>query len=288
MGTRLISVLLARGYNVVLPRRKLVQHLVNKGKAANQVTEIELNLESNFNTKSIPRVDAIFSLAQERGFREFPNRASETMNVNVASNAKLWEWASQTGVSRLIHASSGGIYGPASLQPIREEYALSVDKQPTFYLATKLCAEIVFQQFAPLFRTTVLIRPFFLYGPSQSHQMFMQRMVECVRNGDEILIDDQGGFRFNPIFVADAAIGFANALELEGHYVVNCAGPTTTSLREMCEVVGRLLAKKPNFRIQNRNVIDLVADISKQSELLGIPPTALEDGLRQTVLIGAQ
>ena len=248
------------------------------------VFNVYLDLSQPFDTDQIPRVDAIVTLAQERAFRDFPKRASETASVNISANLRIWEWASRTDVRKLIHASSGGVYGLVSNEPMIEATSTIPLKQPTFYLSTKLCAEIVFNSFSHLFESTSLLRPFFLYGPNQDPLMFMQRIIERVRTGSAVEITSQGGFRFNPIYVDDAVNSFINALELDGHHIINCAGPTEISLRQMCELVGQIIGNRPNYIIVNQRVVDFVADTSQQTRLLGAPVTTLEYGLQRAVL----
>src|SRR5262245_46337507 len=66
------------------------------------------------------RADAVFSLAQARRFREFPERAEEVYAVNVQATLTLLQWARSAGVQRLVQVSSGGVYGGAQESSLHE------------------------------------------------------------------------------------------------------------------------------------------------------------------------
>jgi nucleoside-diphosphate-sugar epimerase len=232
------------------------------------------------------RFDAVIALAQSQYFRDFPERADDIFAVNVAAHLKLLEWSRSRGVKRFIYASSGGIYGSSARVGVAETELLAVDSPLGFYLGSKLCAEVVFQNYRHYFETAAILRPFFIYGPGQRSDMLIPRLIHAVREGTPIRLQGTDGLRVNPIYVDDAAAAFAAALELRGCQVINVAGPETATLRDIGERIGRLLRRAPVFEEAPGAPSDYVANIDAARALLGAPRTFLDAGLERAIHAG--
>ena len=70
------------------------------------------------------------------------------------------------------------------------------------------------------------------------------------------------------------------ALELEGTYKINVAGPEVLTLREMCEMIGAAVGRAPVYSVQPVVPRHIVGDISKTRELLVSPRIRFVDGLK--------
>ena len=232
----------------------------------------------------LPRAaDALITLAQARHFRDFPATAEETFAVNVLANLQLVRWAMDAGVRRIVHASSGGIYGGRKDAHLQESDLLAVDSPLGFYLGSKLCSEIVVQNFRPLFGGVVILRPFFIYGPRQQAHMFVARMIDSVRTGRPVRLQGPDGLRTNPIYLDDAVQAFAGAIALEGAHVINVAGRDVVSLRDMCERIGAEVGRAPVFETVDGAPVDYVADTAQAEQKLGLELTPFLTGLRATL-----
>lgn len=282
LGSRLRLLLLDRGYDVTIIRNPNSSR-ANRGGPIPNVQEIHLDLSEPFDVNQIPEVDAVVTLAQERDFQDFPQAANRTLSVNVGSNVRIWEWAARNEVGTILHASSGGIYGSGTDLAFTEDTLPPPHAQNSFYLGTKLCAEVALQSFFPLFKSVVIVRPFFLYGPGQKTDKFVQRMISNIATGRPITLNGKDGFRTNPVFVDDAARLFADALTQEESFTVNCAGSEVVSLRNLCDVIGNRLNIKPNYVQIDSSGADCVGDTTLQFEKFGIPTTSLDFGLNLAI-----
>src|SRR4030042_288576 len=110
-------------------------------------------------------IDAVIHLAQSEHFREFPMHAESIFKVNTASTLRLLEYARQAQVKIFVLASSGGIYGHGD-EGFREDQPIEAKDDLGFYLGTKLCAEIIAENYSS-FMNIVILRFFFIYGPRQ-------------------------------------------------------------------------------------------------------------------------
>ncbi|MCA3265851.1 MAG: NAD(P)-dependent oxidoreductase [Azospirillum sp.] len=228
-------------------------------------------------------MDAVVSLAQSEHFRNFPDRALDVFDVNVRGQLVLLDWAQRQGVKRFVMASSGGIYGPKARPFVAEDELLAVDSPLGFYLGTKLATELVFQTYRKQFAAGVILRPFFIYGPGQSADMLVSRLIASVRAGRPIQLQGPDGLKLNPVFVSDAAAAFVSALALEGFHVLNVAGPEVVTLRSFCERIGRLVGAPPRFESAQGSPSDYVASTDAAERVLGKTLVGIDAGLARTL-----
>lgn len=244
------------------------------------VHHLPLNLATCWPTDHLPpEIDAVIHLAQSEHFRHFPDKALDVFGVNVASTLHLLDYARQAGAQHFVLASSGGVYGHDD-QKFNEEEAVTARADLGFYLSTKLCAEIVAENYAP-FMQIIMLRFFFVYGPGQRKNMLIPRLVQSVREGRNITLQGEDGIRINPTYVTDAASAIVRALTLESSHKINVGGPDVLSLRQIGEIIGQGVGRDPVFQIEaDATPRHLVGDIGKMTQLLGTPQVHFVDGIR--------
>ncbi len=229
-------------------------------------------------------VEAVVHLAQSSRFREFPDGAQDMFDVNLRTTFHLLEEARRHGVRRFVYASSGGVYGP---QPgaFSEAEPMVLQQPLGFYLSTKLCSELLVETYSGLFATAIL-RIFFAYGPGQTRDRLIPRLVDAVRHGRPIVLQGQEGLRINPIHVDDAVAGFQAALAADEILKANLAGPEVVSLRCIGEILGALVGRPPVFTVEPEpeDPPMLVGDTGLMRDRLAFTPRiGVEEGLRTMV-----
>ena len=287
--------ILVTGANGLLGRY-LVELLSNYHKVFAIVKDKEkLNFESNDNisaieidlslidTKLFPKnIDVVYYLAQSNRFREFPEGVDDMLSINVVAPNILAKWAVKTGVKKFIYASSGGVYTNPN-KPVKEFFDINANEKLGFYLNSKLSAEMLLKNYASLFETFAIIRPFFMYGVGQNETMLIPRLISSVQNEKEITLNGENGIKINPIYVTDASQAVANILDLTGEYIINVAGEEVVSLRELCIKIGQAVDKEPIFKINDVSQNDLVADIEMMKKELIEPTINLKIGIEKMV-----
>ena len=281
VGSRLCRTLAAAGHKVLA-----LVHPDSRARAAQALRIADLDILaadlSGLQATQLPdRVDAVVTLAQARRFREFPDTAHDTFAVNVRALLTILHWAISAGVQRIVHVSSGGVYGGNTGAALRETDPIAVHVPLGFYLSTKLCAELLFQNYATRFATAVTLRPFFIYGPEQRSDMFVARLLESVRSGTPIEMQGADGLRVNPVFVDDVTAAIARALDLQGSHLVNVAGAEVVTLRQLAERIGEVVGRAPVYKSKDGAPAHYVADITQQIAKLGAPQIRLGDGLQR-------
>ncbi len=246
------------------------------------ISAIEIDL-SLIDTKLFPKnIDVVYYLAQSNRFREFPEGVDDMLSINVVAPNILAKWAVKTGVKKFIYASSGGVYTNPN-KPVKEFFDINANEKLGFYLNSKLSAEMLLKNYASMFETFAIIRPFFMYGVGQNETMLIPRLISSVQNEKEITLNGENGIKINPIYVTDASQAVANILDLTGEYIINVAGEEVVSLRELCIKIGQAVDKEPIFKINDVSQNDLVADIETMRKELIEPKVNLKIGIEKMV-----
>jgi UDP-glucose 4-epimerase len=241
---------------------------------------LEVDL-SSIDVKSLPKnIDAVYYLAQSNRFREFPDGIDDMLFINVVAPNILSKWAVKNKIKKFIYASSGGVYANSN-KPVKEFFDINANEKLGFYLNSKLSAEMLLKNYASMFETFVILRPFFMYGLGQNETMLIPRLIDNIKNRKKIILNDESGIKINPIYISDAANAVANILTLNGECIVNIAGDETVSLKKLCELIGIVVGKKPIFRKQDGKQNNLVADNSLMKELI-TPKVSLKEGIKLT------
>jgi UDP-glucose 4-epimerase len=227
------------------------------------------------------RAHAIVHLAQSAHFREVPARALEVFQVNIASTARLLDYAWRAGVERFAYASSGGIYGGGS-QAFRENSPIIQPGTLGYYLGSKVSGEALVSSYAKFMRVMIL-RFFFIYGARQNRTMLIPRLVDNIRAGRPVSIQGENGLRLNPIHVTDAALAVAATLESENSAIYNIAGPEILSLRTLCVEIAQLVGRAARFETVPGEPSDVIGDIALMRAHLHEPTIRPGVGIKDVV-----
>lgn len=245
--------------------------------AINGVTWIAHDLTVPFARRLPARFDGVLHLAQSRRHRNFPEGAVDTFEVNAAATVRLLDACRRAGGRSFVYASSGAVYGPGPA-PLRETDELA---PPSFYGETKLAAERAVAAFSDYFSTQVL-RFFLVHGSRQEDAAFIPGLAARVRSGRPIDLRGPDGMRCNPIHVDEAAAAVEAAWQRAGNDVINVAGAEVVTLRQIGELIGRLVGRTPRFAVHPPSG-DLVADVERMRRLLVEPRLGVAEGLARTL-----
>jgi UDP-glucose 4-epimerase len=224
----------------------------------------------------LPDVEAIVHLAQANV--PFPEGALDLHAVNTAATVALLDHGRRCGARRFVLASSASVYGFGDRPWTEEDLPAATD----FYSATKLAAERFVRSYSGVLGTTIL-RVVAPYGPGQRNRM-IPRLIDSVRDGKPITLNAGGRPRMNPVYVADVVRVIEAALESEGDQLVNVAGDDAATIRELSELVGRVVRRDPAFEEGSAQVAgDIVCENRLMHAAFGLTQlTGLEEGLTRT------
>jgi UDP-glucose 4-epimerase len=211
--------------------------------------------------------------------------------VNVEGTLNVLLAARDSGVRRVVFASSSSVYGSGATLPVTED---APPNPISPYGVAKLAAERYCLAFARVYEgfETVVLRYFNVFGPRQSPHSQYAAMVPlfltAIMNGDPVTIDGDGEQSRGFTYVAnavDATLRAAGVADANGR-VFNVSAGQPATVNEVADAIGRILGKPVERRHGPPRVGDIRAswaDVTAARETLGWQPTiGLDEGLRLT------
>ena len=289
LGAGLACRLLAQGHTVLAvddltggdPRRLAPEVLLTRGDVRD-VPKLWTLLQG---------VDCVYHLAARVRVPESIHYPNEYNAVNVGGTVALMEAMRDTGVRRVVFASSGALYGEQSQQPVHERLSPNPNSP---YGVSKIAAEYYVSTLGALYDIeTVSLRIFNAYGPGQdlppSYPPVIPQLLRQAQTGGSVVIFGDGSQSRDFVFlddVVDALAAAATATDVN-RAVINIGSGREVSINELADCVARVTGRRVNVlhnQTQPGGVSRLVADVSLARQLLGWRPgTELEVGLRLTL-----
>lgn len=271
----------------------VIDNLVN-GKADNvsNIKNVKLFTGDIKDTQGIRHlfkdVDVVFHLAC-LGVRHSIHSPHENYNVNSTLTLNLLSLSKEMEVKKFVYISSSEVYGKCVYTPIDENH-------PTFpttvYGASKLSAESHVRAFYSTYGySTVIIRPFNIYGPYCHHEKdsgeVIPKFLIRVLNGSPITIFGDGNNSRDFTYVSDTVNGIilaASSPKCIGE-TINIGTGKEISLNDLAKQINDMTGQKSEIiHDQSRpgDTVRLWADISKAKKLLGFEPKIkLDVGLQK-------
>ncbi|MFC2037226.1 NAD-dependent epimerase/dehydratase family protein [Chloroflexota bacterium] len=236
-------------------------------------------------------VDCVYHLAARVRVPESVHYPSDYNGVNVGGTVAVMEAVRDTGIRRVVLASSGALYGEQIHQPISEE---QMPKPNSPYGVSKVAAEYYVSTLGTLYNIeTVALRIFNAYGPGQqlppSYPPVIPQLLKQAQTGGSLVIFGDGAQTRDFVYVddvLDALVAAATATDVN-RAVINIGSGQEISINDLAAKVARLAERRISVlhnRGQSGGVSRLVADVGLAQQLLGwTPHTDLEPGLRLTL-----
>lgn len=239
----------------------------------------------------LQEIDCVYHLAARVSVAQSILYPRDYNNVNVGGTVSLMEAMRDAGVSRVILASSGAIYGQQQRQPVPETILPQPDSP---YAVSKWAAEQYVSTIGAAWGIeTVALRIFNAYGPHQSmpvsHAPVVPRFLRQALSGGSLVIFGDGEQTRDFIYITDVVEALMQAAQVRAveRTVINIGSGRETSVNELSEAI-EAVTERSLRRVYNREktggVARLVADITRARELLQWQPTiSLPQGLALTL-----
>jgi oxidoreductase len=201
---------------------------------------------------SLDGADTVYHLASAYG-----NGAGEHLfrEVNVEAAWGLAEACAASGVRRLVHVSTGRVYGHVAEPPAREDAPTDLAE---VYQRTRLEGEVAVGRSAAATGLEVItIRPGWVYGRGCP---LMARLLGSLKRRQFFYVGSGDNLR-HPLQISDAVEGLLLAAaapsELSGR-TFNIAGPRFMPLRELVDTCARSMGvDPPRWRLPRELVLGL-------------------------------
>lgn len=292
IGSKVLPTLLAEGHTVAthlgLPGDPYVPPPTGIRAVVGDITDLALV------RKIVSSVDAVVHLAGPPSVAASFADPRGCVQAHVVGTSTVLQACREVGVHRLVYVSSAEVYGRHEHGPVPET-APTLPRSP--YGAAKLGAEaLVRAEAVHGALSTVVLRPFSVYGPRSPARSLLGTLVRQALDADAVEPSSLAGVR-DYVHVADVARAVAAALLVvtadlpEDGLVVNIASGTGTSVGELAALVvragGRALPVRESVdadRPAEASAMSLVADIGVATARLGWRPRVpLPEGVRAVV-----
>ena len=231
--------------------------------------------------------DTIVHLAAKAGVRPSIKDPASYFDVNVNGTLNLLEAMKKNGISRLLFASSSSVYGNNKKVPFTESDNVDFPVSP--YAASKKAGELLCHTYHHLFNLDVFCLRFFtVYGPRQRCDLAINKFTKAILNGEPITFFGDGTTSRDYTHIKDIVQGIEKAMtNLNGFGIFNLGESDTISLSKLVSLLERSIGAKAvinNLPLQEGDVLQTFADISKSKRILGYNPVVtIEDGIRNYV-----
>jgi len=210
---------------------------------------------------------------------------------NVLESLRLWEACVAARAGRVVYLSSGGtVYGNPRRLPIRED-------DPTEPICAYGVSKLAVEKYLGLFHRLhgldyVVLRPGNAYGPGQNPGRGQSAATvfayRAFRN-EPITIWGDGSATRDLLYVEDLVDAIVRALSYQpdagGPRVFNVGTGQGTSLKELVELIGRVMGRAPEVRYAPGRAADVsanVLDASRLRQRTGWEPrVSIAEGIRQ-------
>jgi len=292
IGSHIAETLLNEGHTVTIldnfsePCCRVIEPSGNKGRLLvirGDIADIPL-LEKTFEG-----ADGIF---HEAAIASVPRSVSDplkTNTVNITGTLNVLLAAKDTGVKKIVFASSSAVYGNEPTLPKREEM-VPCPESP--YAVSKLTAESycsVFSKISPV--QSVCLRYFNVYGPRQNpasdYAAVIPRFITRILDNASPTIYGDGKQTRDFIYVKDVARANISAMESHVQGTFNIASGMRISIHELALLIAEISGKHispVHERERAGDILDSYADITLAEKTFGFRPAySLKQGLKETM-----
>lgn len=273
-------------YDPALKRRNLEAALQNR-----RFTFVEADLRDRtavFNAFAEHRPDRVVHLAAMAGVRPSIENPAYYTAVNLDGTVNLLDAAVAHECSGFVFASSSSVYGNNDKVPFADDDP--VDHPISPYAATKKAGELIGHTYWHLHRLPfVALRFFTVFGPRQRPDLAIGKFLRLVADDQPIPMFGDGTTSRDYTFIDDILTGVRAAMHKAtpdtGYRVYNLGGSSPVELREMIDIIGRVVGKTPKIErqpMQPGDVSRTWADLTRSKAELGYDPqTPLEAGIEK-------
>jgi UDP-glucose 4-epimerase len=293
IGSNLVRALLARGDTVRVLDNFATGRRENLAELLDDVEVVEGDLRSYERVHTaVQGVEIVF---HQGALGSVPRSVQDPLTstaVNVEGTLNVLLAARDSGVARVVAASSSSVYGDGGTFP-------RVESQPANpispYAVAKLAAERFCVSFFRVYGIeTVALRYFNVFGPRQDptsqYAAVVPLFIKAIKEGRPVTIYGDGtqsrGFTYVENVVAGNLAAAAAGAEAAGA-VLNIAVEGSETVNTLAETIGRLLGlpvERIHAPIRPGDVEQSSADVSRARELIGFEAhIGFEEGLQLTI-----
>lgn len=299
IGSHLTELFLEKGHTVVgidnfdpFYSKELKAKNLTVAKNNKNFSFIELDIRESAEFSTLPKdIELVIHLAAKAGVRPSIEAPKDYIDTNITGTINILEWMKDTGIRKMLFASSSSVYGNNKKIPFSETD--SVDEPISPYAFTKKACELLNHNYYHLYKISILnLRFFTVYGPRQRPDLAIRKFVDNIKHDKPIHLFGDGSTARDYTYVKDTVSGIYCAFNYINSKqnvfdTINLGNNSPVKLNELVSCIYGVLGKKPNLvyePMQPGDVDITYADITKAKKLLGYnPSTDLKTGITNFV-----
>lgn len=241
-------------------------------------------LEKDLLNRLFVDIDYVFHNAAQAGVRESVKNPGRTNEINLTGTLNVLMAALNSGVSKVINASSSSVYGKVSSLPFSEAHP-TLPISP--YAVSKLAAEHYCRVFYEIYGLeTVSLRYFTVFGPRMRPDLAVSIFTRKALKNEPIEIFGDGEKTRDLTYISN--IVDANLMAMrKGRGEYNIGGTERISINQLASKIINLVGSESKIVYSNSMKGDAEhtwSDITRAREDLGYSPgIGLEEGLKRYV-----
>ena len=288
IGSHLTSTLVEMGNDVVV-----VDILLRGNKIPKEVqSKIEFHQVDVCDFDAMAKIckgaDLIFHFAAILGVDIVADNPIETMETEVNGMQSIAHAASTNGISKLIYASTSGVYGHLALeQSVSEE--ILIDPRTSYAMAKRYNEIYLASLFEEKGVHSVALRFFNIYGLRQDNRMVIPRFIEQAFAGDPLTVYGTGEQTRDFTYIDDAIKATIHlAKSVKGFEIYNIANEKEATILDLAQTIIDVTSSASEIKLINApskrydyEVGRRYGSSEKLDKKVGYKPTTeLDNGLR--------
>jgi|WetSurMetagenome_2_1015567.scaffolds.fasta_scaffold05411_8 nucleoside-diphosphate-sugar epimerase len=292
IGSHIAEYLSANGHEVIIfddlfsGKKQNIRHLLDK----KNVSFVEGSVTDIHTLKKITDgTDGIFHEAAIASVPRSIKNPLATNEANVLGTLNVLITARDSGVKKVVFASSSSVYGDTPVLPKQE------DMKPlpiSPYAVSKLTGEYYCRVFSSTYHLpTVCLRYFNVFGPRQDphseYAAVIPKFITSILKNQPPVIYGDGKQSRDFTYVQDVVQANIRAMERDVEGVFNIAYGERHTLNELASTIMEITGKqmKPDYEpVRQGDILHSLADITAARSLLGYSPEyTFKSGLQETV-----
>lgn len=267
---------------------KRKQEQLNEVESTGAFTFIELDLLDEQNCLQMMKkgqYDIVIHLAALPGVSYSIEKPLAYVDYDIKATINVLKAAGESGVKKVIFASSSSVYGDIQGRPLQEQLATGKVVSP--YAASKYGAESFCHAYQSLYGFQLVILRFFtVYGPWGRPDMAIPKFINKLLKGEELEIYGQDTAR-DYTYIDDIVHGIYGAVHSQKESeVYNLGAGKSIPMKQLLSIFTRYFPTIKVKQMPHRqgDVTATWADITKAKQDLGYEPTVnIEEGLKRTI-----
>lgn len=234
----------------------------------------------------------VFHLAGVADARDALDHPVKAVTINVGGSASVLEAARQTGVKRVILASTCWVANAMGTGLLDEHAPFLPEGGGHVYTSTKIASELLAHDFQKLYGLPFTILRYGIpYGPGMWSGLVLKNFLDRAFSKQPLTIFGDGSASRRFVYVGDLAKAHALALQdVAANQIYNLEGMRFVSVKELAELVSRLVGgveiqykEEPTRVGEFQYFRKLISSNKAYIDLGWAPEVDLEEGVRRTI-----